>query len=70
MNKKIVTLLLIVGGLFLGSMAAATDYCSMSVLGPSTTDYIARVLLTGDDSILDNTTTGSFNGPDYYELFS
>lgn len=70
MNKKVITLLLVVGGLFLGSLASATDYCSMSVLGPSTSDYIARVILTGDSSTLDNTTTGSFNGPDYYELFS
>lgn len=57
MNKKIVTLLLIVGGLFLGSVASA-DYCSVAFFnGANFSNSIRRVLLTGNNFTLDKETS-------------
>ncbi len=65
MLKKLLFSFFVVAGASVVSFAAA-DYCTPNfTYGTADGDYVARVLLTGDDGSIDNTTAGAGVSPAY-----
>lgn len=66
MLKKLFLSLLVVLGASVVSFAAATTYCTPNfTYGTLDGDYVARVLLTGNEFTLDNVTAGAGGSPAY-----